>query len=385
MDDILKSTVDINLSNEPNLKHILIEIATRIELRNRVIGLFIFGIGKGGQALLSSLRELLCKDEGRYVLKGFFDNNSLKHGTSLDGLLITAPNKKLLGPTDFVIVASLDYQFEMGKQLLGMGINEKRIIFPFRCLRTLINKQSMNSKIIKEYTGYCPCCDKHTRFVSEHEWLRDHYICEYCMSIPRFRAIINRIKRYAVDISQKSVYEAAPGGASSEWLRRNAGEYLASHYWPNIPLGSRNGDYICENLEELTFADESFDFVITQDVFEHIFNADKAFKEIKRVLKPGGHHIFTVPYYRGTKTSRRAALSEGGSVIYIKEPVYHGNPISESGSLVTFDWGDDLVEYIYEWTGMATIIYVEKNEHFGLDAEYLEVFISTKAGACNEK
>ena len=43
-----------------------------------------------------------------------------------------------------------------------------------------------------------------------------------------------------------------------------------------------------QNLEKLTYEDESFDVVITQDVFEHINEPFQAFKEIARVLKPGG-------------------------------------------------------------------------------------------------
>ena len=44
----------------------------------------------------------------------------------------------------------------------------------------------------------------------------------------------------------------------------------------------------------MTFENESFDLFITQDVFEHVMTPNKAFKEIERVLKPGGAHVFTV-------------------------------------------------------------------------------------------
>ena len=234
--------------------------------------------------------------------------------------------------------------------------------------------------IVKAHHGYCPCCEKDTWFVSEQIWLRDYYICQKCKSIPRFRAITNRIKEYLGDISMKDVYEVAPTGAGSAWLQRQSGKYTASHYWTDVSLGSLKGSYYCQNIEKLTFLDESFDLVVTQDVFEHVFNPDLAFKEIYRVLKPGAYHIFTVPYYRGTKTTTRARLNQDGVVEYIKEPVYHGNPVSEQGSLVTYDWGDDIVELIYKWTGMTTIIYIERNEYYGLEADFLEVFISKKAG-----
>ncbi|MCQ6344192.1 hypothetical protein NPM06_32650, partial [Bacillus cereus] len=63
---------------------------------------------------------------------------------------------------------------------------------------------------------------------------------------------------------------------------------------------------------------------------------------------------------------------------YIEEPIYHGNPIDENGSLVTFDCGQDMIEYIYTHTNMYTIVYLQKDRSLGLDAEFLHVFISKK-------
>ena len=44
---------------------------------------------------------------------------------------------------------------------------------------------------------------------------------------------------------------------------------------------------------------------------------------------------------------------------YIEEPIYHGNPIDENGSLVTFDWGQDMIEYIYTHANMYTIVFTK--------------------------
>lgn len=44
------------------------------------------------------------------------------------------------------------------------------------------------------------------------------------------------------------------------------------------------------------FDDNSFDCVITSQVFEHVFTPDLFIKEIYRVLKPGGKLLLTVPF-----------------------------------------------------------------------------------------
>ena len=120
--------------------------------------------------------------------------------------------------------------------------------------------------------------------------------------------------------------------------------YVATHHDPSIPFGSRHpvGGHRCEDLERLTFATASFDVVITQDVFEHVFDADAAFREVQRTLRAGGAHLFTVPLVRGTQPSRQRAVRGAEGIRHLEPPQYHGNPMSEDGSLVTWDWGHDI-------------------------------------------
>lgn len=51
------------------------------------------------------------------------------------------------------------------------------------------------------------------------------------------------------------------------------------------------------NACEIPYPENSFDLVVSFDVLEHIEDDHKAVSEIKRVLKPGGFFVFTVPAY----------------------------------------------------------------------------------------
>lgn len=174
-----------------------------------------------------------------------------------------------------------------------------------------------------------------------------------------------------------TIHESSPFGAASKFLKTKCKYYYSSHYFPDVSCGEMKDGFRCENLEALTFDDETFDLFVTQDVFEHIMNPEYAFKEISRVLKPGGAHVFTVPYYPDMKSSPRA-IERDGEIIHLKEPVYHGNPVSTEGSLVTYDWGSDISDYIYDTTGMMTTILDTYDPRNGIEAEFREVFISRK-------
>ena len=131
-------------------------------------------------------------------------------------------------------------------------------------------------------------------------------------------------------------------------------------------------------MERLTFDDETFDIFITQDVFEHIFNPEIAAREVLRVLKKGGAHVFTVPTIKTLRESSARAILVNGKITYLKEEQYHGNPVGDGRSLVTWDYGDDFMYLLYKWCGFDTVVYDTRDISLGLDGENLEVFVTRK-------
>jgi SAM-dependent methyltransferase len=169
-----------------------------------------------------------------------------------------------------------------------------------------------------------------------------------------------------------------PGRSKLKLYQKKCKNYSLSYFFHDTPTGSYYDGARCENLEKMTFESNTFDIFITQDVFEHVNHPNVAFREIERVLKPGGFHIFTVPLYRNLQVTRPRIVEKDGEIQHLLEPVYHGNPISSEGSLVTFDYGTDISELIFRSSGMFTTIFLQKDVRMGLDGEFLEVFISRK-------
>jgi SAM-dependent methyltransferase len=189
-----------------------------------------------------------------------------------------------------------------------------------------------------------------------------------------------------------SAHESSPNGhglsvALKDTLLHRNKKYVASQYDFNTKCGDlipgMEGHVLAVDLERQDcFPDESFDIVFTQDVLEHVHDAEKTFSEIARTLRPGGLHVFTVPTTSKQFGTFEAATRDSDGRVVLHAPAeVHGNPMGAGGSLLTRQWGYDIVDFIRNASGMVTnIIYVESEDLGIVDTEYREVFISQKAG-----
>ncbi len=235
---------------------------------------------------------------------------------------------------------------------------------------------------VLENEGWCPTCATNTVFRAEQPWLREHYRCLNCGSLPRERALMAVIEERFPAWRELVVHESSPvdRGASAR-LARECPRYLPTQFFPGAPRGASVGGVRCEDLEALTFADASVDLHVTQDVMEHVFRPERVFREIARTLRPGGAHVFTVPLANGARPSRRRARrGADGRVEHLDEPVYHGNPVDEGGSLVTIDWGYDICRHIHDACGLFTHVVQIDDAGRGIRARFLDVLVTVRPG-----
>ena len=111
--------------------------------------------------------------------------------------------------------------------------------------------------------------------------------------------------------------------------------------------GSQNPNVPSEDLMKLSYPDTTFDYVITSETLEHVPDVDVVLKEIHRILKPNGAHIFTVPIVEEQTVTRQRASLNGGQLIHHLPPSYHGAPATGKEDFLVFsEFGGDFIERV---------------------------------------
>ena len=133
------------------------------------------------------------------------------------------------------------------------------------------------------------------------------------------------------------------------------------HWLPKLDYseyGSTHPSARSEDLANLSYPSNHFDLVVTSETLEHVPNVRLALEEVHRVLRPGGHHIFTVPYVIGRKTRTRAQVVDG-VVNHALPPSFHGAAsVNQTDMLVFHEFGDDFSDLCRN-VGFATHLHVD--------------------------
>lgn len=139
-----------------------------------------------------------------------------------------------------------------------------------------------------------------------------------------------------------AVYEMSARGPLFEFLRREVPAFTCSEFYDDVPPGERRDGVLCQDVQRLTFADASFDVCTSTEVFEHVPDDARGFREVRRVLRAGGVFVFTIPLLDADSTRERARL-ENGRVVHLLPPEYHGDRIRGRDRVLAFrNYGRDV-------------------------------------------
>lgn len=272
----------------------------------------------------------------------------------------------------------------------------------------------------KLHFGFCSLCGKNTLFLIDSSWkkkriLNDHSFfresgtCLFCSANTRRRIVAELIKKIIVikliykeldelkiqklldqiDLSRYPlkhilelikkkdfwIYTPTSYGPIYNTLKKHP-KFIFSEYFSRPEL--KGGQYFrgirFEDLQSLSFQDNSIDLIITQEVFEHVEKPYMAFKEINRVLKPNGIHLFTIPIGTNKKTDH--FFDDEGNLL-IKHIKYHKDPLRPEGAIVFTQFAQDIIEILNDYNFFSFFYYSKINPKIGIFSK-LEVIISVK-------
>ncbi|AGA26631.1 class I SAM-dependent methyltransferase [Singulisphaera acidiphila] len=241
--------------------------------------------------------------------------------------------------------------------------------------------------------GTCFVCGSFTPWKIHTDNLRETGICRKCHSINRHRSLayvvckslsseVGTRLRSLVDVAKLTnlkVYNTDAHSAVHDALAPMK-NYVCSEYFGGEHAGGKCVNNVQhQDLMDLSFPDGSFDVVLSADVFEHIPSPYQAHREVYRVLKPGGRHIFTVPFDQAQYLDDlRAVIDEDGSIKMLKPPIYHHDPLRvDEGCLVYSNFSIEMLVRLRR-IGFRTNMYRLQSPWHGIFGNNSTVFEAIK-------
>jgi GT2 family glycosyltransferase/glycosyltransferase involved in cell wall biosynthesis len=360
---------------------------------------------------LSDNENILIADSAEafaYAVAKIYQNESLWYRISQNGLIFSI--KEWGADAAWSTLAKI---------ICDLGIDVKRRAYPLSLYSELLEKSSINiltfepivriksrteleqyqnidsikqtNSIEKELLqlansesftvrGFCVPCNKDVSFLVDLQaggrrqgsqlipnW-RERMVCPLCQMNNRQRLIATLIKKELCSRESKNVYFMEQVTPIYNWAKTTldghdfvGSEYLGYEYEGGTTIkGIRH-----EDIEKLSFSNAQFDLIVSNDVFEHVPHPIKAFSECARVLKKGGVMLTTIPFHRDRDLSVVRAKLSDNQLEHILPPIYHGNPVSNEGSLVFTDFGWDLLDVIKEAGFLDVTIDIYNSAEFG--------------------
>jgi len=235
-----------------------------------------------------------------------------------------------------------------------------------------INNEVLKNKEPKVINAFCIVCNKKQNIriglhlpSADKISYRETCVCEGCRLNNRQRLMMALVEKIHQNDSGP-IYIQEQVTRFYNLLLDRFSNVIGSEY---LGEDKEPGEYVDgirhEDCMNLSFKNESISLIISKDVYEHIPDALLAFKEAYRVLEPGGKMVFSIPFFIQIPTSTKRAAIEYDELVYYMEPKYHGNPVSPLGSLVYYDYGQDIFNMLLKAGFQKTEIICSDDYSYG--------------------
>lgn len=139
----------------------------------------------------------------------------------------------------------------------------------------------------------CNICEYKGPFVHLYNELRIAWnsACPTCDSRSRHRGLFFLYNEYIItdEVSRKILHFAPEPVFYRLFLDKSFLDYKTTDFF------LEDVDFVKEDIQKLSFADDSFDVVLCNHVIEHVPDDVRAFREINRILTKGGMALLTIP------------------------------------------------------------------------------------------
>jgi hypothetical protein len=175
---------------------------------------------------------------------------------------------------------------------------------------------------------------------------REHLQCSNCKFVTRLRFLLDIWTTKFSPSANSKIYLTEAVTEMYSYISSKFDEVIGSEF---IADGLTSGTLVNgirhEDIQATSLPSEHFDYVISCDVLEHVYDYMAALREFYRILKVGGSVLITVPFDLDSIQHVHRAYQENNIVTHVLPPEYHGNPINpDQGSFCWRYYGWEILE-----------------------------------------
>jgi SAM-dependent methyltransferase len=243
--------------------------------------------------------------------------------------------------------------------------------------RLIIKKQKETA-----LEAYCAYCKKTTKMKIDFLYarkqadgilipnFRERIVCPKCNLNNRLRATYHLLENIEPNLKNKQVYITEAVTPLFELFKDKVKLLVGSEYFPEndatkVFISHVGREVNNEDLTNISFENDQFDFVISLEVLEHIPNYKQALKEIFRILKKNGNFILSIPFILNSQKNIVRARVNDGAIEHLLPAEYHGDPVDNAGCLCFYHFGWEILDDLRKAGFRDVGVYLYASVEFG--------------------
>lgn len=141
-------------------------------------------------------------------------------------------------------------------------------------------------------------------------YLRRNARCPECGALERHRAMVDFLDRQRWVQAGQRCLDIGAIPAFRSWFENRGMHYIS------MSLGDKA--MVCMDIQQMGFADGSFDLILDAHVLEYVSDYKLALRETARLLKPGGKMLLTEAYNFGEPVTREFGRPDPAATFMVR-------------------------------------------------------------------